>query len=144
MLVSSLLGIGLHGQHRQNCFQILESPVSVRRSSSLHTVPEFRDRYRSHLKLFLRLFRQPGPQIKSTLFASNDDIGIQDYCHLSLGAKSRFRDEAMSLSHARASWAESFTFPIASARSCPLQTFWRSGMSRATAFPFFSSTKVVF
>src|SRR2546426_494937 len=144
MLVSSLLRIGLYRENCQYRFQILQPPNSVRHRSPLYTMPELRNRDRSHLKLLIRLLCKPGPEVERTFLAVDDHIRIQDYCHLSLGAISRFREEKMSLCHSRASSGESSALSIASAKSRPLQTLLRSGMSLATAFPFFSSTNVVF
>src|ERR1051326_3621987 len=111
---------------------------------AFHAMPEFGYTDRGNFKLIVRAGGHPRSEIKRAFLAADDDIGIQDYRHLSAGRLSAFRAAARSRCQATASSSDSSMAARAAARSRPAQTFSLSGTSRATGEPFLSKTKVTF
>src|SRR5581483_5403379 len=110
----------------------------------LHAVPKLCDGDGSYFELLIRTGSQPTFEIKSPFLAANDDVRIQNYCHLPPGGFSVLRAVCMSRCQAAASLAGRSALAKASARSLPVQTFRPSGTKRATGEPFLSRIKVVF
>src|SRR5262245_52266640 len=113
-------------------------------SGPLYTMPELRHRDSGNLEVFLWLFYQPLLKVEEALFATNDDIRVKDYRHLSPGLASRFLAAVSSLFHVLASSEVISNFSIASANSRPVQVPSFSGTSLATGLPFLSNTNVAF
>ena len=57
----------------------------MRSRGPLYTMPQFGHGNGRHFKGLVRPGGYPSAEIKGSFFATNDDIGIQNYCHLSAG-----------------------------------------------------------
>src|SRR5436190_15338611 len=112
----------------------------MRSGSPLDPVPKFGHRNGCNFKLLLRLRGKPPLQIELAFFAADDEVRIDNYCHLSEGALRAFRAVWRSRRHALASSIVSSIPARASARSRPKQTFSVAGTRRATGEPFLSRT----
>jgi hypothetical protein len=112
---------------------------------TFHTVLQLSHGYRGNFESVVRERGHPGLDVKGALFSPDDDVRIQNYCHLSTGALRAFRAADKSRRHDLASPSSNSVPAKASARSRPAQTFSSfSGTSRATGEPFLSRTKVTF
>src|SRR5581483_6601954 len=107
-------------------------------------MPQFGHGNGGDFKFIARPGGRPPLEIKRAFLASNDDIGIQNYRHLSAGALRVLRAACSSRCQTAASASDSSALASAPARSRPVQTFSLSGTNRATGEPFLSSTKVTF
>ena len=86
-----------------------------------------------------RLCRIDNPFV---VLASNNDVGVEDYCDLSGGALSFLRAALRSRFQLRASSSESSTAATAAAKSRPVQGGWLTGTRRANGTPFFNKVNV--
>jgi hypothetical protein len=69
----------------------------------LHSMPEFGNCDRSNLKSILGTGRHPLLEVESAPFATNDNVRVEDYRHLSAGALRALRAAFRSRRHALAS-----------------------------------------
>src|SRR5579863_317347 len=112
--------------------------------SPLHSVPKFGHRNGRHFEMLIRTPSHPAAKVKRPFFAPDDNVGIQNYCHLSDGDFRVLRAARKSRCHAAASAAVNLVWASTSARSRPVQTFSPSGANRATGEPFLTNIKVTF
>src|ERR1700692_1631021 len=107
-------------------------------------MPQFSDRNRGNLELLVPLRGQPPIEVEGSPFASNNDVGVQNYRHLSSGALRIFRPSCKSRYQAFAFSVDSLTLRNPSANSLPVEVLLSWGTIRATGVPFLSSTNVIF
>src|SRR5277367_975667 len=144
MFIRGLLGVRNNGHDCYNGLKIRATASFVSSFGSLHSMPKFGHGDRGNFECIVRPGRYPILKIEYTLFAGNDDIGIEHQRHLSAGALMLLRAAARSLRQDFASSSDKRVEVKASANSRPRQTFSRPGTSCATGVPLLSSTNVVF
>src|ERR1700693_1050763 len=108
----------------------------VRARCAFYAMPQLSDRNRRNLELLVLLGSQPTTEVEGSPFASNYDVGVQNYCHLSSGALRIFRPFCRSLYQAFAFSVDNLTLRNASASSLPVHVLLSFGTRRATAVPF--------
>src|SRR5215510_10970935 len=103
----------------------------MRSSRPFYAMPELGDGYRRDFKLLSCSGCYPVLEVKRTPLASNDDVGVENYRHLSAGVLRVLRAALRSRCHAFASFSGKSTLARASANSRPTQTLSLSGTRRA-------------
>src|SRR5215470_3078375 len=116
----------------------------MRSGRPFYAMPELCDGYRRDLKLVSWSGCYPVLEVKTTPLASNDDVSVENYRHLSAGVLRTLRAASRSRYHAFASFSGKSTLARTSANSRPTQTLSLSGTRRAYGSPFFKSTNVTF
>src|SRR5260370_42553283 len=110
----------------------------------LYSVPELSNGDGRNLKLVSGTGSHPLLQVEGALLPANDDVGVENYRHLSTGALSLLRAVCRSRRQALASLSGKAVLARALARSRPAHSFSLSGIRRANGSPFFRSTNVTF
>src|ERR1700722_513581 len=144
MFIGGLLGVRNNGKGRQDCFQVVSTSGFVRFARAFYAMPKLGYGNRRNLEQIIRPRRHPCGEIKKTLLPSDDDVGVENYRHLSAGGVRDLRAEWTSRRQALACSFDNAASDNTWASSRPMQTFSRSGTKRATGEPFLSSTKVTF
>lgn len=144
MFIRGLLCIGKDWQRGHNGLQVLTSPGFVNATRPLHSMPQLGYGDGGNCKMLVRSNCQPFRQIEYALLAPNNDVSIEDYCHLSGGDFSNFRAVLRSLDQALATAGDSAALVKASANSLPVQILSLAGQRRAKGSPFFSRIKWTF
>src|ERR1700730_2404006 len=144
MLIRRLLGIREDRQGLQDSSQIAFPGGPMPPGRPFYSVPQLGNCDRSHFKSVVGTGSHPLLQVEVALLAPNDDVGVENYRHLSAGALSLLRAVCRSRRHALASLSGRAVLARASAKSRPAHSFSLSGVRRANGSPFFRSTNVTF
>jgi len=126
-------------------FQPLHQGPDLLSSRDVKSLPR---RHRQILRYFAGHFRDHGLRRSGQRTAAmpgrgrNDDVGVEDYCHLSSGGRSVSRAARSSSCHTAASAGGREVRPTAAASSRPVQGRPFSGISRATGSPFSTRVKL--
>lgn len=136
--------VGNDWEECEHRFQISLSSRAVFGRGAFHPVPQLRKCDSGDFDFLGRVEREPAAQIERALLAADNNIRIEDYCHLSSGALKATRDCRRSSAHARASSGERSVAASARASSAPVQLSTGVGTNRATGTDASRTTKVVF
>jgi len=143
----SISGLFCVGNNRQGCHdgvKIFSTLGLVRLGPALYSMPQLRNCDGRNCKPVVRSRRRPCREVEGAPFPANDDIGIENYFHLSAGGLAVLRAVRRSRRQALASSGDNSVSASAPARSRPEQIFSLSGTKRANGAPFLTSTKVTF
>src|SRR5579864_1908790 len=144
MFISGLLRIRDNRHRLQDRPQITFPRGPMLSGRPLYAVPELSNGDGRNFELVVGMGSDPLLQVEGAFLAPNDDVGVENYRHLSVGALSLLRAVCRSRRHALASFSGRAVLARLSAKSRPAQTFSLSGVRRANGSPFFKSTKVTF
>src|SRR5713226_8362291 len=133
MFISGLLGVRDNRHRLQDRPQITFTRGPVLSGRPLYSVPELSNGDRRNLKFFIGTGSHPLLQVESALLPANDDVGVENYRHLSAGALSLLRAVCRSRRHALASLSGRSVLARASAKSRPAHSFSFSGRDLAQA-----------
>jgi len=142
--VRGLLGIRNNGQRCHNGLKIFSALGLVRLGPAFYSMPQLRHSDGRYRKPIVRPRRCPGCEVEDAPFPADDDVGIENYLHLSPGSLAALRAVWRSRRQALASSGDNLVSASTAARSRPEQTFSLSGTKRANGAPFLRSTKVTF
>src|ERR1700676_3403144 len=144
MFISGLLRIRDNRHRLQDRPQITFTRGPMLSGRSLYAVPELSNGDGRNLKLVTWTGSHPLLQIEGALLPTNDDVGVENYRHLSAGALSLLRAVCRSRRQPPVSVSGRAVLAKALAKSRPAHSFSLSGVRRANGSPFFRSTKVTF
>jgi hypothetical protein len=142
--IRGLIGIRNNGQRCHNGLKIFSALGLVRLGPTFYSMPQLRHSDGRNCKPIVRPRRCPGCEVEDAPFPADDDVGIENYLHLSPGSLVVLRAFWRSRRQALASSGDNSVSANTAARSRPEQTFSLSGTKRANGAPFLRRTKVTF
>jgi hypothetical protein len=140
--IRGLLCIRNNRQRCHNGLKIFSTLGLVRFCPTLYSMPQLRHSDGRDFKAIIWSRCCPGCEVEDAPFPANDDIGVENYHHLSAGSLAALRAVRRSRRQALASSGDNSVSASTSARSRPKQTFSLSGTKRANGAPFLRRTKV--